>query len=173
MSFLPTKIGWFRLPEHAQAISDRVTVLEASPAIPTLQQVTTQGNITADDININTAGAGAKYYNAQDTINNTWFYAGSDGYMGVSGGTGFVDINGLTQQMIWSTGPGASLTLEITSTAARAINFPDASGDLIVQTTVPTTATDPGLPGQIAYDANFFYACVALNTWVRAALATW
>ncbi len=38
---------------------------------------------------------------------------------------------------------------------------------------VPSTATSSGQAGQIAYDSNFFYACVATNTWVRAALSSW
>lgn len=37
---------------------------------------------------------------------------------------------------------------------------------------VPTTATSPGTPGQVAYDATHIYVCVATNTWVRATLAT-
>lgn len=36
----------------------------------------------------------------------------------------------------------------------------------------PTTATDPGVPGQFAYDANFIYICIAPNTWCRVAIAT-
>jgi hypothetical protein len=40
-------------------------------------------------------------------------------------------------------------------------------------TSAPATATSPGKPGQIAYDATHFYVCVAADVWVRAALATW
>ena len=36
----------------------------------------------------------------------------------------------------------------------------------------PATATSTGKPGQIAYDAGHVYVCVAVNTWVRATLAT-
>jgi hypothetical protein len=38
---------------------------------------------------------------------------------------------------------------------------------------VPASATAPGIRGQIASDASFFYVCIALNTWVRVALLTW
>jgi hypothetical protein len=38
---------------------------------------------------------------------------------------------------------------------------------------VPTSATATGSPGQTAYDANFQYTCVAANTWVRSPLSTW
>ncbi len=38
---------------------------------------------------------------------------------------------------------------------------------------VPLTAAAAGTAGQVAYDAAYFYVCVATNTWVRTALATW
>jgi hypothetical protein len=37
----------------------------------------------------------------------------------------------------------------------------------------PPTATTVGTPGQMSFDASFFYVCVAVNTWVRVGLATW
>jgi hypothetical protein len=37
----------------------------------------------------------------------------------------------------------------------------------------PASATSTGTAGQIAYDASYFYVCVAANTWKRAALSTW
>lgn len=40
-------------------------------------------------------------------------------------------------------------------------------------TTPPATATSAGVAGQIAYDSNYFYQCIATNTWVRAAMSTW
>ena len=39
--------------------------------------------------------------------------------------------------------------------------------------TAPTTATDTCTAGTWAYDASYYYVCVATDTWVRAALATW
>jgi hypothetical protein len=49
----------------------------------------------------------------------------------------------------------------------------DSSGNLIpmmttVSGTPPVTSTDPGAPGQLAYDANYFYVCIATNSWIRA-----
>lgn len=37
----------------------------------------------------------------------------------------------------------------------------------------PASATDTGTPGQMAYDADYFYVCVATDTWKRIALTTW
>jgi hypothetical protein len=33
---------------------------------------------------------------------------------------------------------------------------------------VPTTSSSTGAKGQVAYDSNFIYICVAQNTWIRA-----
>lgn len=37
----------------------------------------------------------------------------------------------------------------------------------------PASATAPGNQGELCWDANYIYVCVASNTWKRAALATW
>lgn len=42
-----------------------------------------------------------------------------------------------------------------------------------VKVPVPTSAVSTGLVGQWAADANYYYVCIAVNTWVRAPLATW
>ena len=44
---------------------------------------------------------------------------------------------------------------------------------LAVAPHTPAAADDGGTAGQIAWDASFFYVCIATNTWVRAALTTW
>jgi hypothetical protein len=37
----------------------------------------------------------------------------------------------------------------------------------------PSSATDTGNQGDIAWDASFIYVCIATNTWKRVAIATW
>jgi hypothetical protein len=39
--------------------------------------------------------------------------------------------------------------------------------------TAPSSATDTGVLGEIRYDANYMYVCVATNTWKRSAITTW
>ena len=39
--------------------------------------------------------------------------------------------------------------------------------------TAPTTASDPGTPGQITYDGAYVYICTATDTWLRVAIETW
>lgn len=38
---------------------------------------------------------------------------------------------------------------------------------------VPAIASSPGTPGQIAYDSSYVYVCTAVDTWLRAPIATW
>ncbi len=37
----------------------------------------------------------------------------------------------------------------------------------------PATASDTGVAGEVAYDSDYFYVCVATDTWKRTALVTW
>jgi hypothetical protein len=37
----------------------------------------------------------------------------------------------------------------------------------------PSSATDTGNQGDICWDSNYVYICVATNSWKRAALSTW
>jgi len=39
--------------------------------------------------------------------------------------------------------------------------------------TAPSSATATGILGEIRYDANYMYVCIATNTWKRSALTTW
>ena len=37
----------------------------------------------------------------------------------------------------------------------------------------PSSSSDTGTTGQLAYDADYIYVCTATDTWARAAIATW
>lgn len=41
------------------------------------------------------------------------------------------------------------------------------------RTDVPLNASSEGEPGQMAWDTNYVYICVATNTWKRAKLESW
>jgi len=43
----------------------------------------------------------------------------------------------------------------------------------LIKVTVPASATDVGTRGQIAFDSNYLYVCIATNTWVRTGLINW
>jgi hypothetical protein len=38
---------------------------------------------------------------------------------------------------------------------------------------VPGSAAAAGVAGDVAYDADYLYICVATDTWKRVSLATW
>lgn len=63
-------------------------------------------------------------------------------------------------------------SLSATYQATTGKNTPGASGysQLVA---APASAGAAGTAGQEAYDSGFYYRCVATNTWVRAAIATW
>jgi len=54
-------------------------------------------------------------------------------------------------------------------------NLLDVNGDTIRirNAKTPTSSTSPGNVGDIAWDSDFVYVCVATNTWKRTALSTW
>ena len=47
------------------------------------------------------------------------------------------------------------------------------TADKIANTTPPASATATGTAGEVRYDANYVYICVATNTWKRVAISTW
>ena len=47
------------------------------------------------------------------------------------------------------------------------------TGDTVIATETPASASATGTTGQIAWDASYIYICTATNTWKRVAIATW
>ena len=45
--------------------------------------------------------------------------------------------------------------------------------DLIIATKTPSSASDTGTTGTIAWDSSYIYICTATDTWKRVAIATW
>lgn len=88
------------------------------------------------------------------------------------------DIFTTSNQVIYSTGAGAEAALtvpeqtlvgRITSGIVDALTGTEVMG--ILWQSAPATPTSTGTAGQIAYDDDYFYICVATDTWVRSALA--
>ena len=50
---------------------------------------------------------------------------------------------------------------------------PPLQQDRIASTSAPATATSTGNAGEIRYDSDYVYICVATDTWKRASLSTW
>lgn len=43
----------------------------------------------------------------------------------------------------------------------------------LITNRTPSSASDTGVKGQIAWDTNYLYICSATDTWLRVAIATW
>ena len=84
---------------------------------------------------------------------------------------GGVEIVGATT----STNKRARLTTNlIDGFTIRDFQFPNASGILpAFGTTAPSSATESGAVGEIRVTSTFVYMCIATDTWVRSAMATW
>jgi hypothetical protein len=84
--------------------------------------------------------------------------------IGISTPTKKLDINGELRVRTLPTGLNTENLLVV-----------NGNGDVrsvSIFVNAPATATSTGIAGQRAYDANFFYVCVATNTWKRTALTT-
>jgi hypothetical protein len=44
---------------------------------------------------------------------------------------------------------------------------------VLVTPNVPASATADGAAGEISWDADYIYICIAENTWKRVAISTW
>lgn len=59
-------------------------------------------------------------------------------------------------------------------TALSSTGLDVAANSIRVQTAkTPATATDTGTTGDICWDADYIYVCIAANTWKRTAITTW
>jgi len=69
------------------------------------------------------------------------------------------------------------LKVQIAGTLTSAAAITSANVTLGVRPVLPThtpaSATATGVAGEIAWDANYIYVCIATNTWKRVAISTW
>jgi len=62
---------------------------------------------------------------------------------------------------------------ETTNESGTVENAIDANGIQILKTKTPSSATDTGTTGMIAWDASYIYICTTTDTWKRVAITTW
>ncbi len=115
------------------------------------------------------------------------WYGSSNLYFGRAAGNGASEDN--DAGAIYYSNYFSSLNFKVNGSDRMHIN---SSGNLGLGTTAPTekvdinsdkirirnsntpsSASSTGAKGEICYDTNYVYVCVATNTWKRAALATW
>ncbi len=72
-----------------------------------------------------------------------------------------------------ATSPTTALTIDETQNVKAEGNL-EANEALIIRNDVtPSSASDFGMKGEIRWDSNYIYVCVAIDTWKRVALSTW
>lgn len=101
-----------------------------------------------------------------------WGVYGWGGGAGASGVVGEVgDVTGIPLIGQAPTGQTADLLQLLVDVAVPfAVG---ASGNPRWASAPPSSATDTGVAGTLAWDSTHLYLCVATNTWIRVALATW
>ena len=72
-------------------------------------------------------------------------------------------------------GTTATVTANLTSTGVTTVNQLTVANNQIQINTRPTVSanSDSGTQGQIRYDTDYIYVCVANNVWKRATLSSW
>jgi len=63
--------------------------------------------------------------------------------------------------------------VDIVGAGLSAQNRINADGGLKISSGAPASATSTGSAGEIKWDSNYIYVCVATNTWKRVAISTW
>jgi hypothetical protein len=139
------------------------------------------------DVEVNSSiNPGAQYFNVTNSVNRIWT---GTAWQNSSGGSAY---NPTSVTITGGTINTKNVTFfDPTSSIQTQLNTKQASGTYVTPTTLnngtlPVTATTlaaalatpasssaTGVVGTVAWDSGFIYVCVATNTWVRVATATW
>ena len=172
------------LTSSGSALNVKGIIFEIAPAIPagyftnTKDFVVTEGNVALGSTNVVnyvdsfTLAIGDVIANKKGLLKFASLYNGGDGVeLTQDDGTGDFTI-----QMNHSAAPVFTInaTDTILDTTLNVLNDTTLASELYLPSpTVPPASTSPGVKGQIAWDANYIYICIATNTWKRTALTTW
>lgn len=125
-----------------------------------LISVISNDSVTSGQIKITQSGSG------DATVRLT---AGADWSIGVD--------NSVSDQFAIqpNTSVNSSAPFAISTAGVTYLSSLDLNDDSVrVRTSkTPSSASDTGTQGEIAWDSSYVYVCVATNTWKRAAIATW
>lgn len=145
--------------------------------------------IGTDVSNLKLAWTQEKIYNdGSNTPQEPYISFGISLVLGL-GGSGYTAKISILDSEDIVINPGASKNLKILdgdsslnaifdttslSTSDKTFTFPNTNGMFaIIQDSPPSSASDTGIAGAIAYDSDYLYVCIATNTWKRTALSTW
>jgi len=163
-----------------------------SSVMPSLDEVLTVGNTSNKSIIIDHTSNYIEVKNSTTSFSKVepngfiTCAGGSDGLQaavliqGSNGSMSFYSNNNAVITMLKQQGSKAGtwyvqLPAVSSKTLVASVNgfYADDYGNVKLNVTVPSTATSTGVAGQYAYDTNYFYVCIATNTWKRTALVTW
>lgn len=149
----------------AQNVGNIVTVtISGSPSNLPVQTGNAGLVLMTDGANLYWNGALGASYEIDGTYANAILPGAT-----VDAGGADADYTGETQVYGGAAGSDYSLTLSgvaLTGQYEDLIDAPDS-------TAVPLTTTSSGVKGQMAFDANWLYVCIADNQWRRATLNSW
>ena len=148
-----------------------------------IQNINTVGNLVSTDV-IATAPNGtdsSRYIdmgiNGNNYSSSAWTVSGAnDGYVYINQGnlTLGTDTSGTTVKVhVGGTLAGNVVTTFANTGATVAGNLTVNGSSHIANVRVPTLANSSGTAGQITWDSNYVYICIAANTWKRANISTW
>ena len=154
---------------------DPVKTTEVEMNGVTMSTVETYGTVS---------GKTGNYVNFTNKVNFTNEVEFQDGFIVDAGTVAFFDPitigDGFTGQGIFDIGQGAiefssytpSPTTDRLYRVGNALHY---SGEELgrVSNGTPASATATGTTGEIQWDANYIYVCIATNTWKRVAISTW
>jgi hypothetical protein len=166
---LTSAVTWADVPDE-NITESSVTQHEAALTITESQISDLQAYLTTETDPVFSASEAASITSTDTSNWDTaygWGDHSSQGYL-----TSYTETD-----PVFSASEAASITSTDTANWDSAYGWGDHSteGYLTVAAggTAPTLATDPGTPGEIRYDADYIYICIATDTWKRAPIATW
>jgi hypothetical protein len=121
------------------------------------------------------------WYNTTTNAQYRYTFDGTDYFwlddygstLGINGSFSSV-TNGTSNIIIANTNSNAVVSINGTSNVAVFANTGFYTKALNITTSsTPASSSAAGIAGQIVWDANYVYVCVAANTWKRSPITTW
>ncbi|MBT9156635.1 MAG: hypothetical protein DDT37_01623 [Firmicutes bacterium] len=153
------------------------TLAAASAHVPTATGVHGVGASTVESVagaqsKVDTHAALTTAHSAVSTPTaNRMVLRGADGRAQVVDGAVAADI--ATRGQVDAHAALTTGTHGVGASTVESVVGAQAKVDARVSGGTPASATAPGGVGEIRWDANFIYVCIATNTWRRAGIAVW
>lgn len=74
---------------------------------------------------------------------------------------------------VFRSATGRATVVTNRTVADKFFSFMENGNYAIANPTPPASAASAGMQGEVSWDSNFIYVCIAANTWKRVAIATW